>query len=185
MNASKQSDVPPSAGRAWRLGDDIDTDQLIAAKYLVTTDPKELGQHLLEATYPGLAGSAQPGDVIVAGSNFGCGSSREHAPLAILGVGVRCVIARSFARIFFRNAINVGLFPLECSEAVDAIEDGHRLRVDEKSGAILDETTGASFTAAPLPSFVQGIVDAGGLVAWVREQHFGGALAAQGAGGVS
>jgi len=174
-------------GRALRVGDDVDTDQIIAARHLVTTDPEELGAHLLEATYAGLAQRAREGDVIVAGENFGCGSSREHAPLAILGAGIRCVIARSFARIFFRNAINVGLLPLEAPDAAEAIADGSPLQVDRTTGAIVDLATGRRYHAAPLPEFVQGIVDAGGLVAWVRREHFADAdgVCAQGAGGAA
>ncbi|MCJ7618608.1 MAG: 3-isopropylmalate dehydratase small subunit, partial [Anaerolineae bacterium] len=117
-------------GRAWKYGDDIDTDVIIPARYLSASTPEELGRHCMEGVSPEFADEVRPGDVIVAGENFGCGSSREHAPLAIKGCGVSCVVAKSFARIFYRNAINTGLPILECREAVEATEQGDQLRVD-------------------------------------------------------
>lgn len=155
-------------GRAWKYGNNIDTDVIIPARYLTATSMRELADHTLEDLDPEFASDVVQGDVIVAGSNFGCGSSREHAPLAIKGTGVAAVIARSFARIFFRNAINTGLPILVCSEAVDAIEAGDSVAVDPLSGLIENQSKGASFRADPLPEFVMDIVTAGGLVPYVR-----------------
>lgn len=155
-------------GRAWKYGNNIDTDVIIPARYLTATGMRELADHTLEDLDPEFASDVVQGDVIVAGSNFGCGSSREHAPLAIKGTGVAAVIAHSFARIFFRNAINTGLPILVCSEAVDAIEAGDSVAVDPLSGLIENQSKGASFRADPLPEFVMDIVTAGGLVPYVR-----------------
>jgi 3-isopropylmalate/(R)-2-methylmalate dehydratase small subunit len=155
-------------GRAWKYGDNVDTDVIIPARYLTTTDENELARHVLEDLDPSFAGSVQPGDVVVAGSNFGCGSSREHAPIALKAAGVRAVVAVSFARIFFRNAINTGLTIVASAEAVDAIDGGDEVEVDPSSGRVIDHTKGLSLSADPLPEFVQGIVEAGGLVPWVR-----------------
>jgi 3-isopropylmalate/(R)-2-methylmalate dehydratase small subunit len=157
-------------GHAWVLGDNVDTDVIIPARYLVTSDPIELGKHCMEDLDSGFAAAVQPGDVLVAGSNFGCGSSREHAPLAIKGAGVAVVIASSFARIFFRNAINIGLPILECQEAVAGVRPGDTLQVDLASGRVDNVTTGQSFQAQPYPDSILRIIAAGGLIAATREK---------------
>ena len=148
-------------GTVHRYGRDIDTDVIIPARYLNTSDPAELARHCLEDLDTGFVERVRPGDIIVADENFGCGSSREHAPIAIKTAGVDAVIAKSFARIFYRNAINTGLAILECPEAVDAIADGDTVSVDTETGLITDETTGATF---PDPPFIAEIIEAGGLV---------------------
>ena len=153
--------------RAWVFGDDVDTDLIYHNKYLAETDPKNMPQYAFEY-YPGkesFAKEVKPGDIVVAGKNFGCGSSREHAPVCIKAAGVSCVIAKSFARIFYRNSINMGLPILECPEACDAISDGDVVSVDADTGTITNETTGAVFHAQPFPPFIQEIINAGGLVA--------------------
>jgi len=151
-------------GNVFKYGDHVDTDVIIPAKYLNTADPKELAKHCMEDIDTSYAGKVQDGDIIVAGVNFGCGSSREHAPLAIKGSGISCIIAKTFARIFFRNAINIGLPILECSEAVDGISNGDVVEVDTDTGVIKNVTTGAQFMAAPFPPFLQNIIESGGLV---------------------
>jgi len=156
--------------RAWRFGDDIDTDVIIPARYLTSNDEKELGFHALEGLDPGFAEEVRHGDVVVAGRNFGCGSSREHAPLALRGAGVSVLVASSFARIFFRNAINTGLPVLVCPEAVEATETGDDLEIDVSSGTIFNATKGLRFAARPHPEFVLEIIERGGLVPWVRER---------------
>ena len=150
-------------GTVFRYGRDVDTDVIIPARYLNTSDPAELAAHCLEDLDASFRERVQPGDIVVAEENFGCGSSREHAPVAIKAAGVSCVIAKSFARIFYRNAINMGLPILECSEAVDAIAEGDVVSVDADTGTITNETTGAVFRAQPFPPFIQEIIDAGGL----------------------
>jgi 3-isopropylmalate dehydratase small subunit len=155
-------------GRAWRYGRDVDTDVIIPARYLATDDPAELAAHCLEDLDPRFASDVQEGDILVAEENFGSGSSREHAALALKGCGVACVIASSFARIFYRNAINVGLPIMECPEAVGDVRTGHRLRVDLAGGSIENLDTGRSFRAAPFPPFVQEIILLGGLEEYVR-----------------
>ncbi len=157
------------AGRAWKFGDDIDTDAIIPGRFLVINDPHELAEHLFEGVRPEMAGEVHPGDLVVAGENFGCGSSREHAPLALKGAGVAAVVAGSFARIFFRNAINIGLPLFICSE-VDRIADGDTVEVDMASGIIRDLSSGESFKTTPLPDFLMEIVEAGGLVEYTRRQ---------------
>ena len=155
-------------GRVWKFGNDIDTDAIIPARYLNTSDPAELAKHVMEdadATFPG---KVKPGDIIVALKNFGCGSSREHAPLALKAAGVSCVIAHSFARIFYRNAINIGLPILESPEAAARIEEGHEVKVDLSAGSITDLTTGQTFMAAPFPDFMQEIMAKGGLIGYVQ-----------------
>lgn len=151
-------------GNVFKYGDHVDTDVIIPAKYLNTADPKELAKHCMEDIDTSYAGKVQDGDIIVAGVNFGCGSSREHAPLAIKGSGISCIIAKTFARIFFRNAINIGLPILECSDAVDGISNGDVVEVDTDTGVIKNVTTGAQFMAAPFPPFLQNIIESGGLV---------------------
>lgn len=157
-------------GRAHRYGDNVDTDGIIPARYLNTSDIAELAAHCMEDLDAGFVGKARAGDMIVAGENFGCGSSREHAPLAIKGAGVSCVIAKSFARIFFRNSINVGLPALACPQAADEIRDGDELSVELETGRIENITQGRSYRAEPFPEFLQGIIAAGGLVAYTRER---------------
>ena len=156
--------------RAWRFGDDIDTDVIIPARYLTSSDEKELGLHALEGLDPGFANEVGQGDVVVAGRNFGCGSSREHAPLALRGAGVSVVVASSFARIFFRNAINTGLPVLVCPEAVEATETGDDLDIDVSSGTLFNATKEMRYAARPHPEFVLEIIERGGLVPWVRER---------------
>lgn len=156
-------------GRAHKFGANVDTDVIIPARYLTTTDAGELGQHLMEGLAEGFGKKVSPGDMLVGTTNFGCGSSREHAPLAIKGAGISCVIARSFARIFFRNAINIGLPLLECPQA-DEIEEGDLLEVDLASGGIKDLTKGKLHEAAAYPPFMLEIVRAGGLVEYTRRK---------------
>lgn len=151
-------------GKAHKYPDNVDTDVIIPARYLNTADHKELAAHCMEDIDAQFKHNVKPGDVMAAGWNFGCGSSREHAPLAIKACGVKCVIAPSFARIFYRNAINIGFPILECAEAAEGIQAGDTVSVDFGTGVITDETTGKTYQAAPLPAFVQGIVDNGGLL---------------------
>lgn len=157
-------------GTAYKFGDNVDTDQIISAKYLVTTDPKELAEHCMEITDPDFPKKAKPGDVMVAGRNFGCGSSREHAPLAIKGMNLGLIIAESFARIFFRNCINIGMPILECPAAAREIKAGDRLEIDLDKGQIKNVTQGKTYQAAPFPEFMQQIINAGGLMAYVKKR---------------
>ena len=161
--------------KALKFGDHLDTDQIIPAKYLTTTDPKELGMHCMETADQDFVKKVKPGDVIVGGINFGCGSSREHAPISIRGAGVSCVIAKSFARIFFRNSINLGLPVLESPEAADAIEQGDELDVDLATGTIRNLTTEQVFTAKPFEPFMMDIIKAGGLVEYTKQKLAAGA----------
>ncbi len=155
-------------GRAWVFGDNIDTDVIIPGRYLNTTDPKELAAHCMEGVDPEFPRKVQPGDIVVAGRNFGSGSSREHAPLSLQAAGVSCIIAKSFARIFFRNAINIGLPVLECPEAVDAISPGDELEVHLDTGEIRNQRTGQAFRAKPYPPFMLELIRAGGLIPYTR-----------------
>ncbi|NLU46512.1 MAG: 3-isopropylmalate dehydratase small subunit [Syntrophomonadaceae bacterium] len=157
-------------GRVHKFGADIDTDAIIPARYLNTADPAELAKHCMEDADPSFPQKVQAGYIIVAGKNFGCGSSREHAPIAIKGSEVACVIASSFARIFYRNAINIGLPILECEAAVQAIEDGDQVEVDLEKGIIVNLRTGESFQAAPFPEFMQQIMAQGGLIGYVQHK---------------
>ena len=152
--------------RVWKFGDDIDTDAIIPGRFLTIYDPAELSKHAFEGTRDEFAKEVREGDVVVGGSNFGCGSSREHAPLALLGAGVKVVVAKSFARIFYRNAVNTGLLPLVCPEA-DAIRDRDTLTVDVAAGYI--EVNGKHLAVEPVPGFLKEIVDAGGLVAYAKD----------------
>ena len=154
-------------GKAHKFGDDINTDDIIAAKYLVSTDTKELGSHCMETIRPDFTKSVKSGDIIVAGKNFGCGSSREHAPVAIKGCGISAVVARSFAGIFFRNAINIGLPFLE-SEDVDKIKEADLLEIDLGGGIIKNLTRNETYKTQAFPEFLQEIVKAGGLMNWVE-----------------
>ncbi|HNX40729.1 MAG TPA: 3-isopropylmalate dehydratase small subunit [Methanothrix sp.] len=160
------------AGRAWKFGDDIDTDAVIPGRYLVINDPRELAVHLFEGVRPEMASGISQGDYVVGGENFGCGSSREHAPLALKGAGVLAIVAKSFARIFFRNAINIGLPLFICSQ-VDRISDGDELQIDMAGGLIHNRTRNESYKTTPLPQFLREIVDAGGLVEYTRRQVAG------------
>lgn len=159
-------------GKVFKFGDDIDTDIIVPATYLSTFAPKELAKHCMEYTDPDFYKQVKEGDIIVAGKNFGCGSSREHAPIAIKGCGVSIVIAKSFARIFYRNALNIGLYILECPEAADAISQGDDVKVDVDTGVITDVTTGKTFKAAPFPKFIQNIIECGGLVNAIKAGKF-------------
>ncbi|SNQ61616.1 3-isopropylmalate dehydratase small subunit [Candidatus Methanoperedens nitratireducens] len=152
----------------WKFGDDIDTDAIIPGKYLTINKPEELAKHAFEGVRPEFARGIKEGDIIVAGFNFGCGSSREHAPLALKGAKVKCIIAKSFARIFFRNAINIGLPLLECPDT-DKIEEKDNIEVDFESGLITNNTKNQTYQATPLPDFVRGIVETGGLIGFARE----------------
>ncbi len=156
-------------GKAFRYPDNVDTDVIIPARYLNTSDARELALHCMEDIDSEFVNRVQPGDVIVAGWNFGCGSSREHAPLVIKTCGTGCVIAKSFARIFYRNAINIGLPILECEQAAQEIEAGHEVAVDFDTGIITDVTTGKSYQAQPFPPFIQNIIKCGGLLNSLRE----------------
>ena len=150
--------------KIYKYGDNVDTDVIIPARHLNDPDPKALAAHCMEDIDEGFANTVEAGDIMVAGANFGCGSSREHAPLAIKVSGIKCVIAASFARIFYRNAINIGLPILECPEAVEGIRPGDKVSVDFATGTITDETQGKTWQAAPFPEFIDGIIRSGGLL---------------------
>lgn len=151
-------------GKAFKYPDNVDTDVIIPARYLNTSDANELAKHCMEDIDAEFVKNVQKGDIMVAGWNFGCGSSREHAPLVIKTCGTGCVIAKSFARIFYRNAINIGLAILECPEAADGISSGDEVEVDFDTGVIADITTGRTYQAQPFPEFIQNIISAGGLL---------------------
>ena len=155
-------------GTAHKYGRDVDTDVIIPARYLNTSDPVELGKHCMEDLDAGFVGKVEDGDILVAEENFGCGSSREHAPISIKTAGISVIIAKSFARIFYRNAINTGLPIMEAPEAVDGISDGDRITVDADSGSIVNETTGKTYQAQPFPPFVKDIIETGGLIESVK-----------------
>ncbi|MCI2048440.1 MAG: 3-isopropylmalate dehydratase small subunit [Lachnospiraceae bacterium] len=158
-------------GKVFKYGDNVDTDVIIPARYLNTSKPEELAVHCMEDIDSSFVEKVQKGDIIVAGKNFGCGSSREHAPIAIRAAGVKCVIAENFARIFYRNAINIGLAIVECPEASKEISAGDTVSVDFSSGIITDETTGRKFKGQTFPPFMQKIIDAGGLVNYINESR--------------
>lgn len=151
-------------GKVWKFGDNIDTDLIIPARYLNTSDPAELAKHCMEDADPEFSKKVRPGDIIIAGKNFGCGSSREHAPIALKAAGVACVIAPTFARIFYRNAFNMGLLILESPEAALAVREGDEVEVDADTGEIRDITTGEVHQARPIPAFMQTLVSDGGLI---------------------
>jgi 3-isopropylmalate/(R)-2-methylmalate dehydratase small subunit len=155
-------------GKVWKFGDDVDTDAVIPGRFLVLNTPEELAAHAFEGVRPDFAENVKENDIIVAGSNFGCGSSREHAPLALKGTKVGCVIAKSFARIFFRNAINIGVPLLECADT-DSIDENDKLKVDISTGVIENLSKGKKYQATPLPDFVREIVNAGGLIEYTRK----------------
>ena len=150
--------------KAHKYGNHVDTDVIIPARYLASQDEKELASHCMEDIDKDFHRKIQPGDIIVAGLNFGCGSSREHAPLAIKASGISCVIAKSFARIFYRNAINIGLAILECSEAAEGISDGDSVTVNFDTGLITDETNNKTYQAEPFPEFIKKMISDGGLM---------------------
>lgn len=156
-------------GKVHKLGNDINTDDIIAAKYLVSTDASELGKHCMESIKPDFVNNVSPGDIIVAGKNFGCGSSREHAPLAIKGCGISAVIAQSFAAIFFRNAINIGLPFLELAD-VDKISDGDLVEIDLSGGIIKNLSKDQAYKTQAFPEFLQQIVESSGLINWVKKR---------------
>ncbi len=155
-------------GKAIKYGDNVDTDVIIPARYLNTIDKKELASHCMEDIDKDFTAKVEAGDIMVAGFNFGCGSSREHAPIAIKESGISLVIARSFARIFYRNSINIGLAILECDEAVDNINEGDKVEADLDAGIIYNRTTGKSFKTQPFPEFIQKIITSGGLVEAIK-----------------
>ena len=158
-------------GKAWKFGADVDTDAIIPARSLNTSDPKELASHCMEdSTNPDFMKKMKPGDVIVAEKNFGCGSSREHAPIAIKTAGISCVVAKSFARIFYRNCFNMGLPIFESPEAVDNIKEGDEIEVDADAGVIRILPSGREFKVAPVPAFMQELIAAGGLMAYTKKK---------------
>ena len=159
-----------ASGRVFKYGDNVDTDVIIPARYLNSSDPKELATHCMEDIDKDFVGSVQEGDIIVAAKNFGCGSSREHAPIAIKASGVSCVIAETFARIFYRNSINIGLPIIECPEAAQAIAAGDEVEVDFDSGVITDKTTNQTFQGQAFPPFMQKIIDCEGLVNYINSE---------------
>ncbi len=157
-------------GRAWKFGNDINTDEIIPARYLNTSDPDELAMHCMEDADPSFISKIAAGDIIVAGKNFGCGSSREHAPIAIKAANISCVIAESFARIFYRNSLNIGMPIVESAEAARDIAQGDLLEVDFGSGVILNRTKGKTYTAKAFPRFVQNLIEKGGLMNKVKSE---------------
>lgn len=156
-------------GVAWKFGANVDTDAIIPARYLNTTDPAELAAHLMEDIDPKFVEKIKPGDILVAEGNFGCGSSREHAPLAIKAAGISCVVAKSFARIFYRNAFNMALPIFESVEAIEGIQQGDEVVVNSENGTIQNVRTGKTFSARPLPPFMQQLIEAGGLMNYVKK----------------
>ncbi|MFZ5942623.1 MAG: 3-isopropylmalate dehydratase small subunit [Bacillota bacterium] len=157
-------------GKVWRVGDDIDTDLIIAARYLNDASEENLKQHCLEDVIPGFIGKIQKGDILVAGKNFGCGSSREHAPVAIKAAGISCVVAQSFARIFYRNAINIGLPIITSEEAVWGISTGDTIEVDVSQGYIYNKASGMEYETETFPPFIQEIIKAGNLLNYVKNR---------------
>jgi len=160
-------------GFAHKYGDNVDTDVIIPARHLNIADRKELAKHCMEDIDAGFVKKVRPGDIMVGGLNFGCGSSREHAPIVILESGVSCVIAKTFARIFYRNAINIGLPIMECPEASEGIEAGDEVSIDFDAGVITNATKGETYAAAPFPDFIKEIIAAGGLLASIRKKQGG------------
>jgi len=157
-------------GRIWKFGSDVDTDAIIPARHLNTSDPKELAKHVMEDEKPRFPKEVKKGDLLIADKNFGCGSSREHAPLALKAAGISCIIAKSFARIFYRNGLNLGLPLLESSEASEAIQEGDRVRVNLATGEILDLTKKRRFFAKPIPTFMQDLIRDGGLIPHLQKR---------------
>jgi 3-isopropylmalate/(R)-2-methylmalate dehydratase small subunit len=157
-------------GRVWRFGNDVDTDAIIPARYLNTSDPAELARHVMEDADKDFPGKVQQGDILVAGKNFGCGSSREHAPIAIKAAGIQAVIAKSFARIFYRNSFNIGLPIFESAEASEKIMEGDIVEIDAGSGVIKNITRKEQYEAKPIPPFMQELIGAGGLIEWTKKK---------------
>ncbi len=157
-------------GKVWKFGADVDTDAIIPARYLNQSDPKELARHAMEDERPEFSTEVKKGDILLAEKNFGCGSSREHAPIALKAAGISCIIAKSFARIFFRNSFNLGLPLLESPEACDSIKDGDRVQVDLSTGEIVDLTQRKKFSATPIPPFMQELLKDGGLIPHLRKK---------------
>ncbi|WP_353683874.1 3-isopropylmalate dehydratase small subunit [Thermodesulfovibrio sp. 3907-1M] len=157
-------------GKVWKFGDNIDTDAIIPARYLNTSDPKELAKHVMEDADKEFPSKVKQGDIIIAGKNFGCGSSREHAPIAIKAAGIQAVVAKSFARIFFRNAFNIGLPIFEVPELIDEASEGDEIEIDMDSGDIVNLTKGKKYKTKPIPSFMQELIKAGGLVEWTKKR---------------
>jgi 3-isopropylmalate dehydratase small subunit len=157
-------------GRIWKFGSDVDTDAIIPARYLNQSDPKELAKHAMEDERPEFYREVKEGDLLLAGKNFGCGSSREHAPLALKAAGISCIIAKSFARIFYRNSLNLGLPLLESPEASETIQDGDRVRIDLATGEVYDLTQDKKFHAKPIPDFMQQLLNDGGLIPHLRKK---------------
>ena len=160
-----------STGKVFKYGDNVDTDVIIPARYLNTSDPKELASHCMEDIDLNFANNVKPGDIIVANKNFGCGSSREHAPIAIKESGISCVIASTFARIFYRNAINIGLPILECDEAVKSIEAGDELEVNFDTGVIKNLTKDEEYQGEAFPKFMQNIINNNGLIGYIKNKN--------------
>lgn len=158
------------SGKVFKYGDNVDTDVIIPARYLNVSDPVELASHCMEDIDLDFVKNVKPGDIMVAGKNFGCGSSREHAPIAIKQSGISVVIARTYARIFYRNAINTGLAIIECDEAVDGISAGDDVEVDFDTGVITNKTKNETYKGQPFPAFIQGIISAGGLLKYMNEK---------------
>jgi 3-isopropylmalate/(R)-2-methylmalate dehydratase small subunit len=158
-------------GRVWKFGSDVDTDAIIAARHLNQSDPKELAKHAMEDERPEFPKEVKKGDIVVAEKNFGCGSSREHAPLALKVAGISCVVAASFARIFYRNSFNIGLTLVESSEAAASVRDGDRIRVDFRGGKIENLTQKKSYAAQPIPQFMLDLVKDGGLIPHLRKKR--------------
>jgi 3-isopropylmalate/(R)-2-methylmalate dehydratase small subunit len=157
-------------GKIHKFGNDVNTDEIIPARYLNTSDAKELASHVMEDADPRFPEKVRAGDIIAAGKNFGCGSSREHAPLAIKAAGVACVIAESFARIFYRNAFNIGLTIVECPAAAADMQGGHQVKIDTTGGSITNVTLNRTYSARPIPPFMQELIAAGGLMKYVKKQ---------------
>jgi len=159
-------------GRIWKFGSDVDTDAIIPARYLNQSDPKELAKHVMEEERPDFLREVKKGDILLADRNFGCGSSREHAPLALKAAGVSCIIARTYARIFYRNSLNLGLPLLESPEASEGIKDGDQVRINLATGEIFNLTQNMKFRANPVPAFMQDLLKDGGLIAHLRKKRF-------------
>ncbi len=157
-------------GKVWKFGNNIDTDAIIPARYLNTSDPAELAKHLMEDADKDFPSKVKSGDLIIAEANFGCGSSREHAPIAIKAAGVQAVVAKSFARIFYRNSFNIGLPIFESDEAAEKVQEGEEIEVDADNGVIRNVTKGEEYTAKPIPPFMQELISAGGLIQWTKRR---------------
>lgn len=158
------------SGKIWRFGDNIDTDVIIPARYLNTSDPKELAKHIMEDADKDFSSKVKAGDIIVAGRNFGCGSSREHAPIAIKAAGIQAVVAKSFARIFYRNSFNIGLPIFETIEDIEDIKEDNIIEINADKGIIKNLSTGAEYKAKPIPLFMQDLIASGGLVEWIKKK---------------